>query len=87
MCESDQNVCESDKNMYESDQNVCESDQIVCESDQNVCESDNNTLFLGAAHQNTGPTRRKVLLATETQRKMENIDDIYFHTDLEEILE
>ena len=44
-------------------------------------ESDKNTLFLGVTHHNTGLTPKKVLLATETQRKTENIDDIYFRTD------
>ena len=47
---------------------------------KNVCESDKNTLFLGETHHSTGPTSKKVLLAMETQRKMENIDDIYFRT-------
>ena len=50
------------------------------ESDQNMCKSDKNTLFLGVTNHNTGLTHKKLLLATETQRKTENINDIYFRS-------
>ena len=39
--------------------------------------SDRSTLFGGVTYHNTG---LKVLQTTETQRKTENIDDIYFRT-------
>ena len=35
---------------------------------------------LDVIYQHTGLTRKKVLLAMETQRKTENNDDIYFRT-------
>ena len=54
----------------------------MCKSDNIVYESDKNTLFWGVTHYNTGPTCKKVLLAMDTQCKMENIDDIYFRTGL-----
>ena len=38
------------------------------------------TLILGVTHHNTGLTPKKVLLATETHHKTENIDYIYFRT-------
>ena len=45
-----------------------------------MCKSDKNTLFLGVTHHNAGFTHKKLLLATETQRKTENINDIYFRS-------
>ena len=36
--------------------------------------------FLGVTHHSTGLTHTKVLLATETERKMENINDISFRS-------
>ena len=54
---------------------------LSCESDKNVHESDKNTLFLGVTDHNSGLTFiLKFILAMETQRKTENIDDIYFRT-------
>ena len=35
---------------------------------------------VGVTHHSTGLTHTKVLLATETERKMENIDDISFRS-------
>ena len=53
---------------------------LSCKSDQNVCGSDKNILFLGVTQHNRILTRTKVLLATETQRKIENVDDISFRS-------
>ena len=46
---------------------------LSCGSDQNLCKSDKNALVLGVTHHNTGPTHKKVLLATETQDKQKTL--------------
>ena len=50
---------------------VSAASRTSCKSDQNLCGSDKNILFLGVTQHNRILTRTKVLLATETERKME----------------